>query len=104
MSTVEILKEARAKIAKGWTRGWFAADSHNRPCEPRNPDACRWCSMGAIYACATQNESGIDAAMAIRASLPDGTYSIAVWNDAQGSAFPVLELFDKTIARLENAE
>lgn len=102
MTSLEILLAARAKIAQGWNRTWFASDINGKACEASSAEACKWCALGAIYAVVPLNISGLDAAMALRSCLPNGMGSISVFNDQQGSAYPVLELYDRAIASLTN--
>jgi hypothetical protein len=52
MNTLEILTAARAKIAdeKNWCQEAFARDNDYDATRPKNPEACSWCSKGAIFA------------------------------------------------------
>ncbi len=99
MTTLDILKAARAKIAQGWCRKWFSQDENGNATEANSDQACKWCALGAIYAIIPANVSALDAAMVLRSCLPNGEQSISIFNDAQGSAYPILELYDLAIAK-----
>lgn len=103
MTTLEILKAAREKIAdeKNWMQREFAQDGNARGIEPTSPEACKWCALGAIRAiCETQ--SIWDAMDALRKGFPGGyrDYSIAMFNDSHTHP-EVLAVFDRAIAKLE---
>lgn len=100
---IEIIKAARAKIAQGWMRGWFAQRADGSRCESRDDLACRWCAVGAVYAVENNSVDAFSVIMELRRDLPVGHASVGDWNDKQGSAFDILQVFDKTIARLENS-
>ena len=48
----EILTEARTLIEKGWTQGKYARDADGNPISEKDPNACEWCALGAVYAAA----------------------------------------------------
>jgi hypothetical protein len=51
MTTVELLKAAKAKIAdeKHWTREAWARDEGGVKIDEGHPDARQWCAVGALY-------------------------------------------------------
>lgn len=108
MTTVELLKAARERVAKGWCQGWFAKDAAGEETLEELGDACAWCVRGAIYASAKHGEpESVSAEMALHDTLKDSGAALSVvgpleeWNDAPGrTQAEVLDLFDRTIARL----
>jgi hypothetical protein len=49
MKTSEILKAGLALIQKGFAQGSYACLSNGETCTVTNPDACCFCSYGALY-------------------------------------------------------
>lgn len=47
-TTVVQLQEARTLIQKGWARGKFAKDAKNKPISFDDPNAAKFCSVGAL--------------------------------------------------------
>jgi hypothetical protein len=92
---VEIIKKARERIAdpKRWTTGAFARDKDGNPVPVFDGKAVCWCVSGALAHIAGYSD-GYDAEKLL---MPGG---VAGYNDAHSHA-EVLELLDKTIARLE---
>ena len=110
MTPLEILIAGRARIAKGWNRGWFSVRSDGSRCDPNDVEAARFCSIGALRSATGEPtridfkkvEGYLDAFMLLKKSLPEPYESVAKFNDDQGSAYPVLELYDRAIASLTN--
>lgn len=50
MTTVEVLRATRAKLAQGWTQCATARDTQGWPVVPLHPGAIRWCPYGAAIA------------------------------------------------------
>lgn len=98
MTTLELLKAARARIERpeAWTRGTAARDPDGLGVRARSKDAVCWCAAGAVVAV-----SGLGAHKRpmelLRAEA--GTL-VSDFNDTRTHA-EVLDLFDRTIARLE---
>lgn len=100
MTTVEVLKAARAKIEQGWCQGDAAQNSDGELCGSQDLNASCWCCVGAIGAVTAYNEQATPALKAIRDAI--GTPGIAKWNDAKGrTQAEVLAAFDKAIELAE---
>lgn len=111
MSTLHTLRRARALIRdlEHWTQGSFARDINSEECEACDPDACRWCAIGALQATAdTADEydsallelahSGVGLATTLIAD------SLVAWNDSHERTHgEVLEAFDQAIVCLEQS-
>jgi hypothetical protein len=101
VSTLEILKAAREKIAKpeNWTKGFAARNIHGHVTAAVARNAVCWCCLGAMW---SLNADGyLNAEDAFRAAT--GEDSIANFNDTHTHA-EVLAAFDKAIAALEGCE
>lgn len=48
LTTKQVLIQARALVAAGWTQDVYATDEHGTDVDPMSPSACRFCSLGAI--------------------------------------------------------
>lgn len=109
MTTAEILKAAREKVAAGWTQGENARDEDGNPVGA-GAAAC-WCAYGAIDAATPREGLGYaefyrvrsDAMLILRDAIGlPGTNRIADWNDAPGrTQAEVLAAFDRAIALAE---
>lgn len=107
MTTLEVLRGARAKIAQGWCQGTAARDANGVTSSCfMELGACSWCAIGAIYGAAPVDELGeasADAAIAALVTHVPGN-AIAPWNDSPSrTQAEVLELFDRAIATEERA-
>jgi hypothetical protein len=95
-SVADKLREAKALVAKGWTRGEYCRDG-------------RVCSYGALYQAFTGDPEGLNMDLLggeffeARRCLFQviGRNNIISWNDEQTSKRPVLTAFDKAIALAE---
>lgn len=97
-STVETLRNAKARIEKGWCRGVLARNSKGEETTPNGPDAVRWCAFGAI---GTTDEALGAADRAL--IMAHGNYYVAEWNDEpEREVEDVLRLFDRAIALAES--
>lgn len=87
-TTLEILKAARERVAKGWTQGEVARDAAGLAVGSISQDAVCWCSLGALNGALGPGESWdgwSDAKKLLR--IAAGIYdniSIVDWNDAPG--------------------
>jgi hypothetical protein len=105
VTPLEVLTSGRAKIVGGWNRGWFSVKSDGTRCDPSDPEAVRFCSIGALRSATKEPgrvdfkkvEGYLEAFMLLKKSLPEPYESVAKFNDDQGSAYPILELYDRAI-------
>lgn len=44
-----LLRAKEILLTKGWAKGFYARDSDNRACSVYNPEACKYCLLGAIH-------------------------------------------------------
>jgi len=103
MTTLEVLRGARAKIAQGWCQGASARDADGQLTGVTQPDACCWCAIGAVYAAAPLEPDSGDAAFEYLARVTPG-HLIGTWNDDPSrTQAEVLALFDRAIAQQERA-
>jgi hypothetical protein len=101
MTTLEILKAARAKIAdkKNWTQGELGRDANGNPVTDASllaSQAVCFCASGALFL-AGASEDGIDVWHVLSRSM--GCF-VPKFNDSHTHA-EVLAAFDKAIAELE---
>jgi hypothetical protein len=95
------LREAKALVAKGWTRGDWAKDAQGEPVFEREPEAVCWCASGALFAA---SEAGFASAGVLHDvfSQANEIETISVWNDApERTQSEVLAAFDKAIELAE---
>lgn len=102
MTTLEILKAARAKIVQGWTQDEVARDSNGQCVAPDSPYAVCWCAIGAVRAVADRKTvEGQDALYLLREAIPQEC-SIAYYNDSFArTADEILAVYDEAIGSLE---
>lgn len=106
-STVQILKDARELIRKGWTRNRYASDRSGRTVDIESPYACRFCSLGAIRKATGDKQSPYPAdqyvALAVGGGNPRSAFgSVAIFNDDEaGSKVAVIRAFDEAIKLAE---
>lgn len=82
------LRQARALVAKGWTRGEWRSGERGRYC---------YCAWGALSQVGLHPED-------YQVIAPDGSNlgGIVTWNDAEGrTKAEVVAMFDNSIAALE---
>ena len=107
----QLLRHARATLdnPQAWGRQYCAKDREHNPVAPDSPNACSWCSLGAIMLAALHH--GIDAipqrelppichqaAAAVHAQTPQPRQGLTIWNDALDTFHPdVLRAFDAAI-------
>ena len=101
MTTLETLVKARMRITPrdAWIMRWFARDSTNKDCKSTAPEACKWCSAGAINSLASSDEIRDECHAHLKKFMGG---NIAEFNDRHTHA-EVLTAFDEAIARLESA-
>ena len=100
MSALDILKAARAKIAKpeNWTQRAYQRDKNGNSLSVWDAQAATcWCARGAIWSIDPKGRL-TDAFKALELSVPDQT--VTVFNDTHTHA-EVLAAFDSAIAAEE---
>lgn len=102
METLELLRKARDLISdpERWVQSWFSVNKDGNPVVGNNGPAVRWCALGAVHHFAPDYASSMAAKAALRRSVGGPVSHV---NDRQGHA-AVMEMFDRTIARLELEE
>lgn len=111
MTTVEFLKETRAKLAQGWTQREFARKD-GEPTGASALDSDCWCVVGALgHVALLHGDYFMPAKFEARSALVEAigsaeferwSYSLPHWNDApERTQEDVLALFDKAIAAEE---
>jgi hypothetical protein len=114
---IKCLKAAREKLAKGWSKGWFAFDAAGVRCDSHDEKAVSFCMMGGITAgikaaglvlesgCIIQSVSVYvreEVEKTILALDIPGKHHLAGYNDhPDRTQEEVLAVIDTTIARLE---
>lgn len=99
MKTIDILREARALIAKGWAQGAFARDKCGSKVLHYSPDACAWCLSGALRAAWGGSEEYLHARNFVVAVI--GASCLPTWNDAPDrTKEDVLAALDEVISRV----
>jgi hypothetical protein len=103
MTTVELLREARALIdtPEKWTQGAFARDGKGDRVDELDKRACRFCASGATSRVTGIKSPAITPAYkAIQRAMGVGVFEVSVFNDQHTHA-EVLAAFDKAIAAEE---
>lgn len=93
MTTLEILKRARARVAKGWHQGWYS-NKHIY-----NPEPTAWCLKGAL-GCGEEHFSHERWEAQVILSQTSGApvMGLTKWNDDPGrTQAEVVAAFDKAI-------
>lgn len=109
MTTLDVLKAARAKVARGWTQNTSARDAAGRGVIPDRGGATCWCALAAIetvcpWAPPTNGIGRTDAEMALLRvlGLTNHPMSIVNWNDDPArTQVEVIAAFDEAIAAEE---
>lgn len=111
MNALEILKSARAILSNPdhWIKDDMAKDKNRKSVETSDPEACSFCTLGALRRAAgitfRNSNAYTDARVAIREELPNNTVSIACYNDRVSTTHAdVLGLFDRAISKMENTQ
>lgn len=109
MSVTKNLTAAAALIETGWSKGVYARNSEGHIVGTLDPEACRFCALGAILS--TLNASPMETVLgalpevrALEAALPTDFYPgrtipdrISEFNDAATDKTAVLALFKEAI-------
>ena len=115
MHVIDLIKRAREFVEKGWTQGVHARDADDQEVHPLASTACKWCANGALVAAVCEmlpddrdeRHGRLKACQrALLQELHETRFHFLVtWNDsAETKHSQVLDLFDKTIKRLEGVE
>lgn len=106
MTTLELLKDARDRIAKGWTQSASARLANGRAVNPHNPHAVSFCASGALGANPNFDWLAVDRLVVdeLVAALPEGTQfsfgmnAVTYYNDdPETTQDDVLALYDRAI-------
>jgi len=98
-TTIAILTNARAFIAKGWCQGKSALDGDGNPIDATHPQAVRFCIFGAFDATGIILEDPVIELFKEASGLPPDR-PLTGWNDEPGrTQSEVLEAFDRAIAK-----
>ena len=109
VSAEQLLREARALVAAGWSQQARARDADSQPTDPWSPSARSWSVIGALVAAwASHRPSGSEREAAIRAFQEANLALLAVlgdspasWNDAPGrTQQEALAALDRAIERV----
>ncbi len=99
MTTLDILRSARALVARGWTQGAFARDASGNAVRPKDPCAIRWCADGAVRSVDPYPSAALAAMDRVLAPC-----DFVNWNDCPGrTQAEVLGAFDRAIESEERA-
>lgn len=102
MTTLEILKAARAKIAnpENWTRGVYARTKDDECTNPNTADACKFCVLGSLHSVTTGMSQFCEVTHELRQYIPEPKM-LSLFNDNESTTHAdVLKLFDTAIERL----
>lgn len=102
---LEVLKIARSLIEdpEHWHQGCLARDKDGREVGTRNPNACSWCSAGALYRADPKGDQGFEPKVHLERALfqlfPQWeARGIENFNDSFVTTHAqVLQVFDKAI-------
>ncbi len=96
---LNLLREGRARIVRGWTKGSFARNRSGRLVLSWHVDAKKWCAMGALNAEGPPFGNVQAALDFLSRVLPRNLGSVDVFNDApETTKQDVLDLYDRAIA------
>src|SRR5258706_13599040 len=101
-TVVKVLRAARAKLVKGWTKNMDAVDRHGTEVDPRGVTAVRWCASGAVRATGAPKRLREQARKYLSGVLktPEEYWD---FNDRQKRKAPVLAMFDRAIRAAKRA-
>ena len=104
MTTKEVLVKARGLIEQGWIQGQDARNQNDIPVEPTDPDACQFCTVGALWAVSYQEKDLYYNACRVLESMVSENYLSAFNDNPAITQSHVLDLFDEAIARCKDDE
>jgi hypothetical protein len=98
MNAIELLQQAKVRIERGWTQGWFARDSNGSRVEIGSDRATCFCISGAIYNKGTDILELVKARYFLSRVLPRRFDNIVEFNDNESTTKEdVINLLDKAI-------
>ena len=101
MSALDMLREGRERVARGWTQGTYARDRDGRKAYAWAPEACAWCALGAMRV-SGHFGAEYDAARALLERFTPAALAVSSFNDASTTTqADVLALYDRAIAAAE---
>ena len=103
--TAQILKNARALVARGWCQGHYAERENGETCDLVSGEAVRWCAEGAIHNATFGAKHWIWREVNDAFCKASDTDHIPSFNDAPGrTQADVLAAFDRAIAAAEKSD
>lgn len=75
-----VLREAANICARGWVKGAFACKANGEACRVRDPEAVKWCALGAIRRASAKQHAIANEACTIFARCLHAFP--CTWNDA----------------------
>lgn len=103
-TVVDVLRQARDKIAVGWIRGALAQNAQGACVDPEDPQACCFCAQGALIASgAKPNESSLymkakDVLRLAIETIEGQTYPLTMYNDCHANKEQIINVFDVAIS------
>lgn len=98
-TTIDILTNARARIAGGWCQGMSAIDAQSIAVSATSPRAVCFCVYGALDSTGLHIDESVYTLIKEANGLP-GNMPLSRWNDApERTQADVLEAFDHAIAK-----
>lgn len=97
---IRALDAARALIEDpyNWLRGRWASNPYGEACGSTDPEACAWCSMGAIEAASNSDAEAEAAYEFLCCGIGDFDADVAQWNDNPRTLHPdVIAAFKEAV-------
>ncbi len=107
---IEGLKQARVLLENGWTTGKTARNSAGEEVSFRDPSACSFCVLGAVwrvggYVAPLGGDMEELVRRVIRTRVPLGSHAPGTYNDAEGrTKEEILSVIDDAIELAKGAE
>lgn len=100
MRASRILRRAAELVRRGWIQGDIAADADWCTCDPEDPEAVRWCAVGAMQAAndARPYVSSVLLELLLEAHIGDA----GEWNDAEDRTADEVAAVLTTVADASN--
>lgn len=104
MTTLEVLKAAKALLQCGWTQGVGARTSAGVAVGSHNPLATRFCALGALARTTPSHAHYCTVRNVLEQHLPPGTPGVMSYNDVPTTTYAdILALFDRAIRHAKGA-